>query len=285
MRLGQLARRLEINAKDIVTYLEKEHQISITNHPNSKLPEDSLDAILENFKPSPVEEMNKALEIEPIEDISRPVEPEQVANEVEIEIEEPETHVAAAEVEPTNEPTEVKEKIEADDEPVIEEEESAPLNIIDGIIKAPKVDLEGIKVVGKIDLPEPKKVEEVTESEAEPSTIGAATDAPIQKAPEEKPAKKEKKKPSKSNTRKRPTAQELEERRKAREEKQRLEEIKKKKEKKKAYYQQQVLGQKSTKPKTKSTNKTANKTKKKTAPKEKRPTSLWGKFIFWLNDK
>ena len=30
------------------------------------------------------------------------------------------------------------------------------MNEIDGVIRAPKVKLEGIKVVGKIDLPEPK---------------------------------------------------------------------------------------------------------------------------------
>ena len=45
-------------------------------------------------------------------------------------------------------------------------EETVQLNIQDGVIRAPKVEIEGVKVIGKIDLPEkPVAVENTEENE------------------------------------------------------------------------------------------------------------------------
>ena len=40
MRLGQLARQLDIKPEKIVSYIEKEHKTTITKHPNSKVDDD-----------------------------------------------------------------------------------------------------------------------------------------------------------------------------------------------------------------------------------------------------
>lgn len=287
MRLGQLARRLEINAKEIVAYLESEHNVEITNHPNSKLPDEVLDAVLENFKPSPIEEMNQALAIEKIEEdqvpevlIVTPTE-EEVIEEVTPAMNEVEVALEKLETEPITNST-----VEDNADIAETEEEIIPLNIVDGIIKAPKIDLDGIKVVGKIDLPEPKKIIEAKEEE-EKENISFGAEKEQSNSEQEKKIKKEKKKPSKSkqNLIKRPSQQELEERRIAREEKKRLEQLEKQKAKKKAHYQKQIAEQKTVQPKLKSTKKHSTSIKKKAKEKEERPSSLWGKFMYWLNDK
>ena len=51
MRLGQLARQLEIKTDEIVSFLEKEKNISIKSHPNSKVEDELIPLISEYFKP------------------------------------------------------------------------------------------------------------------------------------------------------------------------------------------------------------------------------------------
>ena len=57
MRLGQLARQLDIKPEKIVSFLEKEKSITITSHPNSKVEDDLIDEINNHFKPVVVEEI------------------------------------------------------------------------------------------------------------------------------------------------------------------------------------------------------------------------------------
>lgn len=51
MRLGQLARQLEIKPDKIVSFLEKEKNITIKTHPNSKVEDDLIEIITNKFKP------------------------------------------------------------------------------------------------------------------------------------------------------------------------------------------------------------------------------------------
>lgn len=52
MRLGQLARQLEIKPEKIVSFLEKEKNITIKSHPNCKVQDELIDDITNHFKPS-----------------------------------------------------------------------------------------------------------------------------------------------------------------------------------------------------------------------------------------
>ncbi len=61
MRLGQLARQLDIKPEKIVSYLEKEKEITIKSHPNSKVDDDLIAGITDHFKPA-VEEVEVAEE-------------------------------------------------------------------------------------------------------------------------------------------------------------------------------------------------------------------------------
>jgi len=57
MRLGQLARQLDIKPEKIVSFLEKEKNITITLHPNSKVEDDLIEEISNHFKPLVTEEI------------------------------------------------------------------------------------------------------------------------------------------------------------------------------------------------------------------------------------
>ncbi len=57
MRLGQLARQLEIKPDKIVSFLEKEKNITVKSHPNSKVEDDLIEMITNHFKPVVEEEV------------------------------------------------------------------------------------------------------------------------------------------------------------------------------------------------------------------------------------
>ncbi len=59
MRLGQLARQLDIKIEKIVTFLEKEKKITIGEHPNTKVEDDLVAIITAYFKP--VEQKSKEI--------------------------------------------------------------------------------------------------------------------------------------------------------------------------------------------------------------------------------
>ena len=63
MRLGQLARQLEIKPEKIVSYLEKEKQLTIKEHPNSKVEDDLIEVITTHFKPAVAEEVETTEEV------------------------------------------------------------------------------------------------------------------------------------------------------------------------------------------------------------------------------
>ena len=51
MRLGQLARQLDIKIDKIVTFLEKEKKVTIGVHPNTKVADELVAIITSHFQP------------------------------------------------------------------------------------------------------------------------------------------------------------------------------------------------------------------------------------------
>lgn len=220
MRLGQLAREKGLKTLEVRDALVKEFDLNVEKGPNTKLTDEHISFIAEKFAPIEdvveesaedlLEELNLALdEIPEVEETQ--VEEEEVPEEVEAlptveEVEsDPENVIIEEEVEPIGDKkvltvaqieaeaerielaedaesktTEETEAISYEDMPLAEREQ-APL------IKAPKVEIPGFKVVDKIDLPEPKiKEEVVAESESEESP------AKLEKKPARKPRKQHK---------------------------------------------------------------------------------------------
>jgi hypothetical protein len=132
MRLGQLARKLSVRPSQIVDILAK-HQQFLEDGSNAKLTDDLVKQIVLHFAPDRLSEIMA---------VQTQEEPEPQPNP------EPETVVAESAVE----------KIELQPEVVVE----AKPEVVDDseTIRAAKVELAGLKVLGKIELPAPRKKEE-----------------------------------------------------------------------------------------------------------------------------
>lgn len=137
MRLGQLARKLSVRPSQIVDLLAKDQQY-FEEGSNAKLNDDLVKQIVLHFAPDRLAEL-MTVQTQEIEEAQ--VQPEPIIEEVVEKVELP--------IEPlTAESTEVVNDTET--------------------IRAPKVELAGLKVLGKIELPTPRKKEEVkVEGEAE----------------------------------------------------------------------------------------------------------------------
>ncbi|SNS70424.1 hypothetical protein SAMN05421640_0923 [Ekhidna lutea] len=187
MRLGQLARKHHIPVQEIISFLEEETGEKF--HPNARLFDAIEDLVFEQFdlypdnpvaEPEPPENQDdNSIEIleegstEPSEALTPEEDIAMADGEIEIEEETPE-----------QQNTTEHDKIIAEDKPrpnadeviqtdrlleLLESEElSADLEKIK-LIKAPKKELSGLKVLGKVDLPEPKKKIESKENKEENS--------------------------------------------------------------------------------------------------------------------
>lgn len=250
MRLGQLARQLEVPAQHIIEFLKGEG-ISISEHPNSKFPEEYEKKVLQHFGASISEEVAPEPEVPAMEVEEQP--------EKAIEEDPP---ITKAEPVVGAEPTPIIEEAAAPEEPEV--------------IKAPKIELPGLKVVGKIELPQPKqKVEVASELVAESSPV--APDPKGRKGkfeknrltPEEREAKRQKLRAEKKKQ------EEWEAHKK------KLKEERERKKAKARFYEERV--------KQKSTQAPAKKPKnKKVSPVEEtdsrpKPKTLLGKIWRWLN--
>lgn len=147
-------------------------------------------------------------------------------------------------------------------------------------VRAEKVMIPGVKVVGKIDLPEqpePKeKTKEETKEETEVVQKSQHTKATVSRKTSRKPSKRAKKEISY-------------EEQKQLEHKKHLENIKRKKEKekkkRKAHYEAMMKERRGNKKsKKKATKVKQAQIQQKVKEEENKPTSLWGKFIYWLNN-
>ncbi len=305
MRLAQAARDLSITTDDIITFLEKKG-ITIEKDSNTKLTEESVSLLFDNFE-TPIsrkqekEETEAELspeiieenQVEAIEDnatleltensVNKVAEiPEQnnqlqdditVAKEEETEelvLKETAKEPAAYNETETDEVKTPKEKKYQTVTDLLESEEEFSDDVV---IKAPKVSLQGLNVLGKIELPEPKPKAEKVKPE-----VGT----------DKKPAKKHsdsrrRREPVKRNRREL-TPQQIREREQKRESRKREEDAKLEKRRKEKYYKEKILRpkqeqQKNRKPKKRKEVEPAN------TPQNRKPqpTTVLGKFWRWLN--
>ena len=351
MRLGQLARKLNIKPTQIVSFLTKEHSISIEDSLNSKIEDTILELVISKFKVTIPEKVvlraKKTIEsVDPItESITEPVIEttsnsineedyleieeeididtliESVTEEVANEIFEEEAideaidvaidNIVIDELNITNEVVEndlITEPVKSTEEIVEiesttkaakienltaydEDGEPIELTVVDGVIKAPKKELEGFKVIGKIDLPQKAKAisfittkngESIDITETIEQTRVELTEHKREKylARVEKRKLASKGKPSKS----RRTLSEMDIREKQNKlaiEKQ-IQQNKVKKEQQKKHYEQnkKIITKPSTKKKKQNTKKGDLKDMK---TYDKEPTTKWGRIWKWFN--
>ncbi len=127
MRLGQLARKLGIRPGEMIEFLSA-NNIQIEDESNTKIEQSHLSLLLQRFAPET--EKNIVLE--------EPLQAETVITEKGAD-------------DQSDLPLEKRLDADLPNKPIQEEEEKVE------VIKASKVELSGLKVLGKIDLPEPKK--------------------------------------------------------------------------------------------------------------------------------
>ena len=152
MRLGQTARLLKVNPADIVEALKAEFR-EVNNHPNVKITYEELTFLKSKFEF--VEESEASAEA-PEQAIAEPV----AEAPVETEVEEAAPEPIATEAEATPKFVEsLRPKVITLEKEFDERKEN-----LDSF-KAEKPQLEGLKVLGKIDIPEPVKKEPKPENE------------------------------------------------------------------------------------------------------------------------
>lgn len=232
MRLGQLARKLEVRPNQIVEFLASQN-IDIDNGTNTRMRPDHVVLAAKHFSPGlSIEDAGD--DIPDAGDVATEISNEGIAE-------------PTAESQPEN----------AIDESPLEKGE---------VIKAPKIELSGLKVLGKIDLPEVRK--------KEPDQL------PENAGPPKEPKKERRSKDFRRNTTKNPIAlqreQEALEARKKREEEDRL-----RKERRTLNYLKKV---KAPQP-TKAARIFNEETQQMSASElQEPPKSLWGKFKRWLSN-
>ncbi|MDB4834962.1 translation initiation factor IF-2 N-terminal domain-containing protein [Cyclobacteriaceae bacterium] len=268
MRLGQLARKLKKDPNDILKYLESKG-LEVDNSPNFKIDETIAQELIDQSEAEVVQEdpVPAVVEVETSETEEVPVienDPiEEIAAVPEVEKEEVVEEAVEEVIESELVEKELTEETQEEDEEGLDpENEYAFVEDKKGVIRAPKVTLEGIKVVGKIDLPESKKVEE--EPEVEKEVEEASGEVPAkEKGPKVHPNKQSRVVGSKPKFVKAPKKEEVEIKKPTKEE---LKAKRKAEKKKKA-----KLNQNKPKPQAK------KKKKKKTPPPPKR--SFWQKLF------
>jgi hypothetical protein len=139
MRLAQLARKVSVKSTAIVDFLAAQ-AVVIEDNPNTKIEEEYVRTILAHFAPALLEAEIEVEVLATTQDAAIAVveaEPQQEVVQEQLPVMTTEESVAEASITPTT---------------VTEE--------LPDIIRAPKIELSGLKVLGKIELPEKKKKEE-----------------------------------------------------------------------------------------------------------------------------
>lgn len=269
MRLGQLSRKLDLKPTEIRELIRKEFNVEIDLDPNTRLEDAHADAIAAKYQPT-VEQAKEPLK-------------------------QPET---AVETHPLHTPIEVPHYHEASHTTEPKENPDAfiplPVDPTAELIKAPKIKLEGLKVVGKIDLPKPKEIatESITEeTETVASEANGQAESHSPKSFKERRLKsaaqqnnddeeysifKDKKGIYHFSQTQRENRKNSLERIK----RQKQEELRK--QKKVKHYQQLVESEKKVESPAKKAKKQASKEVRKKPEKPVRK-GLWGKFLNWLN--
>jgi hypothetical protein len=253
MRLAQLARKLSLKSTAIVDFLAAQG-VAIDDSPNAKVDEVHARAVISHFAPSlfDVEETIAA-------------EPEYASEVIKVEPIE------------TSEPSDESEVMEE----VNETETEADLSIetieaLPDVIRAPKIELSGLKVLGKIELPEKKKKEET-------EVINEAGEVVIEESATEPRIKPREKKLTDRKRIERPRRNTLSE---ARERERREEEEKRKaeEEKRKELRKQKYLQTRQAKAPSRAEKVKVEKEVKKAPAKKKKEesVSLLTRFMRWL---
>ena len=149
MRLLQLARKTGIRKDDIIDYLEHKGIAIDKGSHNVKIPDEIVPSILEHFKiESP--EVNTIINEENEELIENEVQSRTLVEDQESNS--PDNETQSASPEEVEIPETQQENLDAEEEK--EEEEKVE------VIRVKKIKLEGVKVVGKIELPENPEIDE-----------------------------------------------------------------------------------------------------------------------------
>ena len=229
MRLGQLSRKLGIHTSKIIDFLASK-DIVINEDSNTRIEDEYVTWITQKYAPQLMAEVSNTLSEEKIEPIIHTALVEEIAP--------PEEQPAALEAAPLPE-----------------------------LIKAPKIELSGLKVLGKIESPEKRKAA-ATQEQSEP-TINDTTFITERK---KNPRKEFTPRPQKN-----PVA--LQREREEREaERKRKEKLQREKEKKTYNYLSRVK----TQAPTKKSQYVKEQIEEAPIITEKMPKSLWGKFLRWL---
>ena len=293
MRIGQLARKLDIPPSKIINYLEG-LGIEMDKGVNTKLVQAGVEKVMDEFGKVEMEELTVS---EP--EVKKEVQIEtqtQTEEKAEISNETEENNSISTDLEPEDDVAEEEVNIKPIDAPTEQSVDTSE------VIRPEYVKLQGLKVVDKIDLPEPKPKEVPSETpeaeteieatpvekvEKEESHIITEEDikADLKRHYDEERRKSRKPKPKPVERKKRPplTYEQKLEREQKQALKKKLEQEKKIKELKRKKYEEslkkvQQAPVKKSKPKKKEPISFPVKEKYK-----KEPTSLWGKFMKWLN--
>lgn len=283
MRIGQLARKHNIPVQEIIAFLEE--QTGEKFHPNAKLYDTVESKVFEHFQLSPA---ITAIEIgEQPENGKEETDQDEIeAPAIEVSPLTPEEEIAEAEGEiainqaPSVTPEEVdivEDEPQPNEDEIIQtdkllemlESEEAPPNLEKiKLIKAPKKELSGLKVLGKVDLPEPRKKPPTEETE-EKNSIKHKNRKP-QLSDEEKEKRRLKAK------RKKEAFEARQEKRRKEQEAKRLKQLKQ------SHYKQklQKIEIKKPKEKIKKTDDPVIQQVKKTKPE---PKTWLGKWWRWMN--
>ena len=274
MRLGQIARKYDVTVQDIIDILKENDPDLDSMHPNAKLDLESEAFIEERFRDSsqdfPVTDTEAETADISIKSIEASQTDDKLFDEMNIDIFN-ELHEDINSSEDTSSETEEiiasnPEIITTDKllELVESDEQNVDLSKIT-LIKAPKKELDGLKVLGKIDLPEPRKPKS-HEKEDKKSKESEKRQNHISEEEAEKRRLWAKKKKEENEAR-------LEQKRKEKE-KQQLKALRE------AHYKQRVqqIKPKSKKKKSQTVNSDIIE-----ALAEKKPKTILGKFWRWLN--
>lgn len=250
MRLAQLARKLSVKPADILEFLAAQ-SIAMENSANAKVEEEHTRLVITHFAPHLLE-----------------AQVEELAHEEDEAIPEPEPEMKLAEL-----AEEVIAEPAAEEEKATLTENEKPESLPD-VIRAPKIELTGLKVLGKIELPEKKKKEEPV-AEGQEQVVGEGTTEKTAEIPIRKPRREKERKPERRVSRN--VLEEAREReRKAAEEKRRIDRERKKELRTQNYLKKVQTGAPVKKVKAEVT------VVQKPVIQKQEPTSLWGKFVKWL---
>jgi hypothetical protein len=251
MRLGQLARKLAVRPSQIVDFLSAQ-QIHLEEGSNARIEDDRVVDIVKHFAPERLLEIVTNLK-----------------SEAEVEV------ATIAVVEEVME-QKIIDQVPVTPAPALSDE--VPQEEIPQVIKAPKVELSGLKVLGKIELPESKKKELVKQPIEEELTPA------LEEKRKSRPVKREATKPSRESSAQQawrnPIAQQRERAAREAEERKKAAAEREKERRRENYLKKVKVGQP-----TKAMKLTDEPTEQLSARQlEETPTSWWGRFKKWLNN-